>query len=79
VRSGPSSTGTSSYTFDSQSKQNIAVYYGQSGATGESTLEDQCADPNVDIVILAFVITRNYEGKYLNVNFGQRVVDKHWK
>jgi hypothetical protein len=70
VGSGPSSTGASSYTFDSQSTQNIAVYYGQSGATGESTLEDQCADPNIDIVILAFVITRNYEGKYPNVNFG---------
>jgi Glycosyl hydrolases family 18 len=70
VGSGPSSTGTSSYTFDSQSTQNIAVYYGQSGATGGSTLEDQCADPNIDIVILAFVITRNYEGKYPNVNFG---------
>lgn len=70
VSSGASSTGTSSYIFDSQSTQNIAVYYGQSGATGESTLEAQCADPDIDIVILAFVITRNYQGKYPDVNFG---------
>jgi hypothetical protein len=70
VSSEPSSTGTSSYTFNSQSTQNIAVYYGQSGATGETTLEAQCADPNVDIVILAFVITSNYDGKYPDLNFG---------
>ena len=70
VSSEPSSTGTSSYTFNSQSTQNIAVYYGQSGATGETTLEAQCADPNIDIVILAFVITSNYDGKYPDLNFG---------
>lgn len=70
VSSGPSPTGTSSYTFDSQSTQNIAVYYGQSGATGEFTLEALCADPNIDIVILAFVIASNYDGKYPDLNFG---------
>lgn len=70
VSSGASSTGMSSYVFDSQSSQNIAVYYGQSGATGQSTLEDQCADPNIDIVILAFVVARDYQGKYPDINFG---------
>jgi len=70
VSSGSSSTGTSSYTFDSQSAQNIAVYYGQSGATDKTTLEAQCADPNIDIVILAFVITSSYDGKYPDLNFG---------
>jgi len=70
VSSGTLPTGMPEYTFNSQSTQNIAVYYGQSGATGESTLEDQCADPNIDIVILAFVITKNYDGNYPDVNFG---------
>jgi hypothetical protein len=66
----PTSTGTASYTFDSQSTQNIAVYFGQSGTTGQTTLEAQCADPNIDIVILAFVITDKYQGKYPDINFG---------
>lgn len=66
----PTSTATTSYIFNSQSTRNIAVYFGQSGVTGQTTLKAQCADPNVDIVILAFVITSNYHGKYPYVNFG---------
>jgi hypothetical protein len=38
--------------------------------TGDTTLAAQCADPNIDIAVLAFVITANYESKYPLLNFG---------
>jgi hypothetical protein len=65
-------TSTSSeYVFNSQSKTNVAVYFGQTDATGGTTLAKQCADPNVDIVILAFVVSRNDSGSlYPGINFG---------
>ena len=34
---------------------NVAVYYGQSGATSAVPLTEVCEDPNTNIVILAFV------------------------
>lgn len=70
VSNSPTSTSTSSYVFNSQSTQNIAVYFGQTPVTGETTLVAQCADPNIDIVILSFVISQKYRGKYPLVNFG---------
>jgi hypothetical protein len=66
----PISTSTSSYVFNSQSTQNVVVYFGQTPVTGETTLVAQCADPSIDIVILSFVISQNYQGKYPLVNFG---------
>ena len=49
----------------------MAVYFGQTTATGNSSLAKQCADPNIDIVILAFVVSRNaLGGLYPGVNFG---------
>jgi len=63
--------GTSGYFFNRESSKNIAVYFGQTPATGGTTLADQCADVDVDIVILAFIIGRNYNGGlYPQVNFG---------
>jgi hypothetical protein len=57
--------------FNSESAENVAVYFGQTTATGSSSLAKQCADPNIDIVILAFVVSRNASGGlYPGVNFG---------
>ncbi|KUJ18345.1 glycoside hydrolase [Mollisia scopiformis] len=58
------------YRFNAGSSTNIAVYYGQSPATSTTTLTSQCADPNIDIVILAFVISQLDGGKYPSINFG---------
>ena len=47
------------------------MYFGQTDVTSNMMLERQCADQNIDIVILAFVISRNYSGSlYPSVNFG---------
>ena len=47
------------------------MYFGQTNATSTTTLAKQCADQNIDIVILAFVVSRNDSGGlYLGVNFG---------
>ncbi|TVY49745.1 Endochitinase, partial [Lachnellula occidentalis] len=79
----PSSTSTSTvvpnlqfpdskkgYKFDATSSKNIAVYFGQSDATRSSSLEAQCADPNIDIVILAFIVAQPDGSKYPSINFG---------
>ena len=66
-----SSSTSSGYAFNSQSIENVAVYFGQTDATGSTTLAKQCADQNIDIVILAFVVSRNDSGGlYPGVNFG---------
>lgn len=61
---------TTAYTFDAESSSNVAVYFGQSPATGTSSLESQCADPNIDIVILAFITSPRDGGTYPAINFG---------
>ena len=62
---------SSRYTFNAASSKNIAVYFGQTPVTGGTTLEAQCADPSIDIVILAFVIAQlDGGGLYPAVNFG---------
>ncbi|KAF8858891.1 glycoside hydrolase [Acephala macrosclerotiorum] len=63
-------TNQGKYKFDPRSNSNIAVYYGQSPATASISLTSQCADPNIDIVILAFVINQLSGGKYPSINFG---------
>ncbi|KAL8802075.1 MAG: hypothetical protein Q9200_006715, partial [Gallowayella weberi] len=65
----PPSSGSSS-TFDAQSSNNVAVYYGQSPATSQTTLAQMCQDDNVDIVILAFLTTFFGAGGYPAVNLG---------
>ena len=42
-------------SFNAQSSSNLAVYYGQSPATDDFTLEQMCQDANVNIVVLAFM------------------------
>ncbi|KAL8941941.1 MAG: hypothetical protein Q9216_001969 [Gyalolechia sp. 2 TL-2023] len=64
----PPSTG--GYTFDAQSSENVAVYYGQSPATSQTTLTQMCQDQNVDIVILAFLTTFFGAGGYPGINLG---------
>jgi hypothetical protein len=58
------------YEFDARSSSNIAVYYGQSPLTSSSSLTAQCSDPNIDIVILAFIVAAKSGGDYPAVNFG---------
>ncbi|KAG0652566.1 Chitinase 3 [Hyphodiscus hymeniophilus] len=58
------------YTFNAQSSKNVAVYFGQSPVTSDTTLALQCADPDIDIVILAFVTASSDGGQYPQINFG---------
>jgi hypothetical protein len=66
----PISPPTVTYQFNAMSQSNVAVYFGQTAVTGGTTLEAQCADPNIDIVILAFVIEQLDGGLYPQLNFG---------
>ncbi len=66
----PATDPPSSGSFDAQSSNNVAVYYGQSPATSQMTLAQMCEDDNVDIVILAFLTTFFGAGGYPGVNFG---------
>lgn len=59
-----------SYIFNRTSTKNVAVYFGQSPVTSSTSLAAQCADPSIDIVILAFVIDQLHGGLYPSVNFG---------
>ncbi len=56
--------------FNAQSSSNLAVYYGQSPATDNYTLEQICQDQNVDIVVLAFLTTFYGPGGQPSINFG---------
>ena len=68
---GPSNPPTGSGgSFNAKSANNVAVYYGQSGATGQVTLSQMCQDSNVDIVILAFVSDFFGAGGYPTLNLG---------
>ncbi len=66
----PSTPGGSGGSFNAGSSSNLAVYYGQSGATGQVTLAQMCQDSNVDIVILAFLTTFFGPGGYPTLNLG---------
>ncbi|KAL8763918.1 MAG: hypothetical protein Q9184_000361 [Pyrenodesmia sp. 2 TL-2023] len=59
-----------SSAFDAQSSSNLAVYYGQSPATSQTSLAQMCQDPSVDIVILAFLTTFFGPNNYPSLNFG---------
>lgn len=66
--SPPASSGSKG--FNAQSDQNLAVYYGQSPATAQTSLNDLCEDENVDIVILAFLTEFFGPGGFPKLNFG---------
>jgi chitinase len=61
---------SASYTFDPAATDNVAVYYGQTSGTAADGLSSLCQDPNVDIVILAFVYDFFSQGGYPSANFG---------
>ena len=61
---------SSGYTFNADSGSNLAVYYGQSEATGQVSLSKLCSDDNVDIVILAFLTTFFGPGGFPSINLG---------
>ncbi|KAI9682943.1 MAG: hypothetical protein M1829_006379 [Trizodia sp. TS-e1964] len=64
------STPTSGYKFNPASPSNLVVYFGQTAHTSSTSLLAQCQDPDIDIVILAFVVTFFGLGGYPEVNFG---------
>ncbi|KAL9046243.1 MAG: hypothetical protein Q9214_000870, partial [Letrouitia sp. 1 TL-2023] len=66
-KSSPSPNSGSSNVGSSNS---LAVYYGQSAATSQVTLAQMCADPSVDIVVLAFLTTYFGPGGYPTLNLG---------
>lgn len=52
------SNSTANYKFNPQSSKNVAVYYGQTPLSSSTSLTSQCASPDIDIIILAFIISR---------------------
>lgn len=63
-------SGGSGGSFNAGSSSNVAVYYGQSGATGQVPLSQMCSESNVDIVILAFLSDFFGAGGYPTLNLG---------
>ncbi len=53
--SEPTTSTAARYAFDPTSSSNVAVYYGQTDQTSNVPLSTICTDPDVDIIILAFV------------------------
>src|SRR5271156_5797727 len=58
------------YVFNPMAKGNVVVYYGQTTQTSAVPLTQVCADPNVDLVILAFVPTFFGPGGWPTLNMG---------
>ena len=63
-------SGSSSGSFNAGSANNLAVYYGQTAATGQQTLAQMCQDSSVDIVIMAFISDFFGAGGYPTLNLG---------
>ncbi len=68
----PSSSGSQptsgTYTFDPQAPNLNVVYYSQTDLTSTVPLTQICADPSIDIVILAFVTELFGPGNYPSMN-----------
>jgi chitinase len=60
----------SSYTFNAESEDNVAVYYGTTPATTAGGLTSLCSNPDVDIVILSFVFSFFDANGYPSIDFG---------
>jgi chitinase len=58
------------YVFNPMANNNVVVYYGQTTQTSAVPLTQVCADPNVDLVILAFVPTFFGPGGWPTLNMG---------
>ena len=72
LATAPSRTGVAHavQTFNAKSSTNQVVYYGQTPATQQVKLARICADPSVDIVILAFLTTYFGPDGYPVLNLG---------
>lgn len=60
----------SSYVFNAESEDNVAIYYGTTPATTDGGLISLCSNPNVDIVILSFVSSFFNANGYPSIDFG---------
>jgi Glycosyl hydrolases family 18 len=65
-----SSNRSEPYVFDPMANDNVVVYYGQTTQTSSVPLKQVCTDPNVDVVILAFVPTFFGPGGWPTLNMG---------
>ncbi|KAL9637296.1 MAG: hypothetical protein Q9164_002283 [Protoblastenia rupestris] len=63
-------SGGSEGAFNPQASNNVAVYWGQTDAASQVDLAQTCQDPNVNIILLAFLVKFNGPGGYPEVNFG---------
>jgi len=70
VAPAPSTPSGSGSSFNAGSSSNVAVYYGQTGATGQVSLAQMCQDSDVDIIILSFLTTFFGPGGYPTLNLG---------
>ena len=57
-------------SFNPASSSNVAVYYGQSAATSQYSLEQVCQSESVDIVVLAFLTDFFGPGNMPKINLG---------
>jgi hypothetical protein len=58
------------YVFNPMANDNVVVYYGQTTQTSAVPLTQVCADPSIDLVILAFVPTFFGPGGWPSLNMG---------
>lgn len=64
-----SATSPAAYSFNAYSSHNLAVYFGRTNATPNTTLLAQCSDANIDIVIIAFITAIISDGGYPRLAF----------
>jgi chitinase len=65
----PSPTSTN-YVFKTSRQNNVAAYYGQTPNTKSGDLLQLCQNPNVDMVVLAFVTSFFTNGGFPSASFG---------
>jgi hypothetical protein len=69
--SSVSSSPLAAATWDPTSNKNIAVYFGQAPNTAGSSIQEQCEDPHISIVILSYVTEWDLNGSgYPQLNLG---------
>ena len=56
--------------FNPDASDNVAVYFGQTPATASVPLDQLCSNPNINIVVIAFVNNFFSAGNEPSVNFG---------
>lgn len=64
-----SSSASSTYTFNANATDNLAVYYGSTNKTSDLNLTSLCNTTNVDMVILTFIRDLIGGGGYPDVDF----------